>query len=135
MIIKIFCEIFNKDWLDNGVISFGKFKLNFFKFFRKMKNLNKIFYITCLLFILVIIALLFISLNEKSYSEKYEETKINQEVLTILQDWGEPDSFETDFQRDSLILITYKRGILGWDTYIFLVDKKSLKLRYKYIDD
>jgi|GEM_PF-5740558 len=87
------------------------------------------------LFLFLLITFIIIRINENNHLERFEKTKINSSIESIKNIWGEPDYCSTDNQRPNLLVIKYKKGILGWNTYIFLINKTDKKLHSKYIDD
>lgn len=70
-----------------------------------------------------------------SYMEKYDKVSINQNLEQIKQDWGKPDKEFFCKECDNMIVLKYKKDILGWNTYIFLFNNEDSLLVKKAIDD
>lgn len=96
-----------------------------------MKKIIKILLFFLGIFILLIVV---IRLNENHYKSKFDNTKINTSFEMVKSDWGVP-SDEFMYKEKDKYVLKYKKGIIGWNTYIFLFDEKKTYLIEKYIDD
>lgn len=73
-------------------------------------------------------------MNEGHYESKFDNTKLNTNIETVKSSWGIP-SDEFLYKEKNKYVLKYEKGILGWNTYIFLFDKEKNILVEKYIDD
>lgn len=96
-----------------------------------MKKIMKLL-LSILIFTLSFIIL--IRINESHYESKFDKTKINLHLSTIKSNWGSPND-EFQYENTNKYIVKYKKGILGWNTYIFIFNTSDSLLIEKHIDD
>jgi hypothetical protein len=103
----------------------------------KLTIITKIFFLLGLsIGSIFILTLIFIKFEENHYEKKFEQTKIQTSITKLKSEWGVPDDefILENYNFDKRVL-KYKRGILGWNTYVFLFEKNDTVLVSKSIDD
>ena len=75
-----------------------------------------------------------VRINENYYESRFDKTKINSHISVIKSNWGSPND-EFQYSNTKKYVVKHKKGILGWNTYIFIFDKSDSLLIEKHIDD
>lgn len=96
--------------------------------------IKKIAQVITIIFLLFIFLIIYIRINENYYESKFNNEKINTSVNEVKKRWGHPDK-EFLYLDTNQIHLKYKKGILGWNTYIFIFNKSDSLLVKKGIDD
>lgn len=104
---------------------------------KKLKNLFlKLLVFLTILVIVFVSLILFIRIQEAHYMKQFQQIKNGSSISMVEQKWGKADSnfSNANYGSDKRILY-YKKGVLGWRTYVFIFTKQDSILVNKVIDD
>lgn len=100
---------------------------------KEMNKKRKVFFIS--VSVALFIAFFVIRINNSLYHKRFLNIDLGTKITFVKKMWGNPSYEFVCKNCDNNIVLKYKKDITGWNTYIYVFDKKDSLLIKKTIDD